>query len=433
MKADYTGTMQQLHARHGDAVYMRLGPVRSYCFAHPELVREVLVEKGASFIRWRRAMEVFSRAHGQSVLITEGTPWQRQRRMLQPVFAPKRFEAYAQQMAATGAAGLDALVIAPDGRLDFEQAMTRLTMDVILRTMFGSHAPADAAAVGDAVRVLGHAAMREMFLPFAVPQWVPLPWRRASRRALARLDALIGGVIAQRRARPHEPAGPDDLLAMLMAATDEEGDGAGLADHEVRDQCMTMFLAGHETTASALTWWGWAMAAHPDVAARAAAEVDAVLAGRPPGHADLARLPWLGQTLKETLRLWPPAAGLFTREAIEDVRIGDWLLPAGALAVTTPYVMHRDPRWFPEPERFDPERFAPERAAQLPRGAYLPFGVGPRVCIGNNFALMEMVLLAALMLQRFQFALPAGAPPPRPSLNVSLRPAQRLELVLRRR
>jgi cytochrome P450 len=430
MAEDYTGFLQRQHQHYGDAVYMRFGLLRDYGFSHPDLIREVLVEKAKSFVRWERGMQVFARAHGQSVLITEGAVWQRQRRMLQPGFGPKRFDGYARQMVAAAAAALDALPADADRPVDFEQAMTMLTMDVIMRTMFSRQAPRDGAAAGHAVRVLGRAAMKEMFLPFAVPQWVPLPWRPEAHRALQMLDALVWRLVRERRAQAGEH---DDLLAMLMSAADEEGDQGRLSDREVRDQCMTTFLAGHETTATALVWWGWAMAAHPEVAQRAAREVDEVLGTRAPRHEDVARLAYLGQTLKETLRLRPPAAALFTRQAVEDVHIGPWRVPKGALVLITPYVVHHDPRWFEAPERFDPDRFSPERAERIPRGAYLPFGVGPRVCIGNSFAMMEATLIAAMLLQRFELGLPPGTTAPQPSLNVTLRPAAGLHLLLRRR
>lgn len=427
MFKDYVGFHQQLHRRYGDAVYMRLGPFRDYCFAHPDLVREVLVEKAKSFVRWERGMQVFARAHGQSVLITEGAVWQRQRRMLQPGFGTKRFDGYARQMVAAAAGALDALPVGGEQPLDYEQAMTMLTMDVIMRTMFSSQVPQDGAAASHAVRVLSRSAMKEMFLPFAVPEWVPLPWRTETRRALRTLDTLVWRFVRERQAAPGEH---HDLLAMLMAAADDEGDQGRLSAQEIRDQCMTMFLAGHETTATALTWWGWAMAAHPEIAQRATREVDEVLGGRAPEHTDLARLTYLGQTIKETLRLRPPAASLFTRQAVEEVRIGPWTLPKGAMVLITPYVMHHDARWFDAPERFDPERFSPERAEHIPRGAYLPFGVGPRVCIGNSFATMEMTLIAAMLLQRFELRLPPDSALPRPSLNVTLRPAGGMRLLL---
>jgi cytochrome P450 len=430
MFKDYPEFHRQLQRDHGDAVYFRLGRYRDYVFSDPELIREVLVTQARSFVRWKRSMRVFALAHGQSVLITEGEVWQRQRRMLQPGFAPRRFDAYARQIGDASARAIDA--VQTDGRtpLDFEQAMTALTMDVIMRTLFSSEAPEDAVAAGAAVQVLSRAALNEMFLPFEVPQWVPLPWRPATRRALQALDALVWRLLRERRADPGEH---QDLLAMLMSAADEQDPDARLSDQEVRDQCMTMFLAGHETTATGLAWWGWAMASHPEIAHRAAAEVDAALGGRIPGHADLPRLPYLMQTLKETLRLRPPAAALFTREAVEDVQIGPWRLPRGSLVMITPFVVHHDERWFPSAERFDPDRFAPERADSIPRGAYLPFGVGPRVCIGNNFALMEMAQIAAMLLQRFELVRPAQATEPHPRLHVTLKPEGGLRLVLKPR
>jgi len=426
---DYLGVVQDNHRRHGDVVYMRFGHLQDYSVNHPDLIREVLVEKGKSFIRWERGIEVFAQAHGQSVLTTEGGTWQRQRRMLQPGFGPKRFEGYARQMVAAAAPALDALPVSASQPLDFEGAMTLLTMDVILRTMFSLGTVPEASAAAEAVKVISHAGMREMYLPFDPPAWM-LPWRREKERSLKLLDELVRRFVRERRAAPGEQ---QDLLGMLLSVRDDEGDRQGLSDEEVRDQCMTIFLAGHETTATALTWWGWAMAAHPQIAERAAREVDEVLGGREPTYADVGQLAYLGQTLKETMRLRPPAAALLSRQAIEDVTIGGWRVPRGAMVRITPYAVHHDPRWFPEPERFDPDRFAPERAEQMPRGAYLPFGAGPRVCIGSMFATIEMTLIAALLLQRFRFALPPQAPAPMPRLNVTLRPAEGLRLLLRRR
>jgi len=430
MFSDYPAYHRQLHWDCGDAAYLQLGKYHNYVFFDPELIREVLVAKGKSFVRWQRGMRVFARAHGQSVLITEGEVWQRQRRMLQPGFAPKRFDDYASHVGNAAEASLENLQVRDGEPMDFEGAMTTLTMDVIMRTMFSSRAPDDAAAASAAVRVLSQGAMKEMMLPLEVPFWVPLPWRPAVRRALRTLDAIVWRVLRDRRAHPGDQ---QDLLAMLLAASDEEGDGGGLSDQEVRDQCMTMFLAGHETTATALTWWGWAMAAHPQAARWAATEVEQVLGGRVPTPADVARLPYLTQTLKETLRMRPPAPALFNREAVEDVQIGRWTVPKGALVMTTPYAVHHDPRWFPDPDRFDPDRFSPGRAEAIPRGAYIPFGLGPRVCIGNSFAMLEMTQIAAMLLQRFELLWPAQAPQPKPRLHVTMRPEQGLQLVLRRR
>ncbi len=426
---DYLGTIQDNHRRHGDVVYMRLGSLHDYSINHPDLIREALVEKGKSFIRWKRGIEVFRQAHGHSVLTTEGDTWQRQRRMLQPGFGPKRFDGYARQMVAATAPALDALPASATQPLDFERAMTLLTMDVILATMFSLGTVPEAAAAADAVKAISDYGMREMYIPFDPPAWM-LPWRREKERALKLLDDLVWRFVRERRAAPGDRP---DVLGMLLSVRDDEGDQRGLSDEEVRDQCATIFLAGHETTATALTWWGWAMAAHPEVAQRAAREVDEVLGGREPTYADVAKLAYLGQTLKETMRLRPPAAGLITREASEDVEIGGWRVPRGAMLRITPYAVHHDPRWFPDPERFDPDRFAPGRVEQMPRGAYLPFGIGPRVCIGSMFATIEMTLIAAMLLQRFRFAMPPGAPAPTPRLKVTLRPADGLRLLLQPR
>jgi cytochrome P450 len=430
MRRDYLGFVQDLRRKHGDVVYMHIGAEHLYDVFSPELIREVLVDQTRSLIRWERATEVFAQAHGQSVLVTEGEVWQRQRRMLQPGFGPKRIADYAPLMVAAGEKALDSLASQGDREVEFEHAMTLLAMDVILRTLFSSEATQDAAAAGEAVRVLTHAAMREMFWPVSLPLWLPLPGNARKRWALRTLDALVWRHIRTRQAQGGDH---HDLLAMLMAAQDESEPGSRLSEQELRDQCMTIFQAGHETTATALTWWGWAMASHPQVAQRAHEEVDRVLGSRTPAFADLPALSFLGNTIKETLRLYTPAPALMSRRAMQDMRVGRWQVPKGSLVRITPWVVHHDPRWYPDPERFDPDRFDEARAASLPRGAFLPFGTGPRVCIGNSFSMAEMTLIAAMLLQRFELRLPPGAKTPKAAVNVTLRPAEGLRLVLSRR
>lgn len=433
MRRDYLGMARQMHSRYGDAVYARIGPERTYEFFRPDWVREVLVEQARHFIRWERGTAVFAKVHGQSVLVTEGDTWQRQRRMLQPGFGPKRMAGYAQHMVAAAAQALDALPPQPTQTLDFEHMVTQLTMDVVLRTLFSQRIDesnrAEALAAEQAVRTISHAGMEEFFWPVSLPDWMPHKW--TARRAKHMLDGLVRRHIRQRRQA--QSADHSDLLAMLMAVRDDEGgDGAALNDEEIRDQCMTIFLAGHETTAAALTWWGHTMATHPDHAQRAQDQVDQVLGQRPPCYADLPQLHYLAQTLKETMRLYPPAPSLISRRALHPVQIGPWQLPQGALVRVTPWVLQHDARWFPEPERFDPERFSDAGQAAQERGSYLPFGAGPRVCIGNLFATTEMTLIAAMVLQRFRLA-PGSDAPPQPVLNVTLRPADGLRLQLLRR
>ena len=432
MGRDFLGFWREQHARHGDTVYVKFGHIDYYALRHPEQIREVLAEKAHAFVRWERHVAVLAQLHGQSLLITEGAQLLQQRRMLQPAFSPQRFDAYTAQMPAAIGAALDAMP--GDGApLDFEHGMNMLTADVILRTMFGTRLDGgtdETAAVERAVRTLVDAGYREMFLPFALPAWLPYPGRAAKHAAMRLLDALIRAQIGARRAVDSQG---DDLLGMLLAAQDEEDAGATLDDDGVRDQLMTTFLAGHETTAAALTWAGWALAAHPDVASRAAQEVDRVLGGRVPGYGDLAQLHYLGLVVKEIMRLYSPSPGLLARRALEDVRIGDWLLPKGSVVSIMSVLPHHDARWFPDPQRFDPLRFEGEAGKAIPRGAYLPFGTGQRVCIGNSFALMEITLALAMLLQRFTVRPAPGQGEPVARMGVTQRPAGGLRLVLGRR
>jgi cytochrome P450 len=266
-----------------------------------------------------------------------------------------------------------------------------------------------------------------MFMPFIPPRWLPTAHNRRKQAAIKLLNDLIWSHIRARRAAT---APGEDLLGMLLSAVDEEGDGSMLSDREVRDQMSTIFLAGHETTASGVTWAGWVLASHPDVAARAAAEVDEVLGGRVPVFEDIARLPYLGAVIKETLRLHSPAVGTFLRTPVEDVRIGEWLIPKGSLVSILSFVPQTDARWFAEPQRFDPARFLGDAAKHIERGAYIPFGTGPRVCIGSSFAAMEMTLILATLLQRFTLRPAPGQGEPENRVQVTLRPKGGLQLVL---
>lgn len=468
MRRDYLGYFHRLQQRHGDVVHQRLLGLDDYNFFHPDHVRELLIAGHDGMIRWERATQVFADAHGQSVLVAEGPAWQRQRKLLQPGFSPQRVQGFVPLMVEASHRALDRAMpgrscgIGTDGSsgsgsvpgrstdVDFEQLMTLLTMDVILRTLFATSGvePGEASAEAAwAVHELGRVAMGEMYVPVSAPLWAP--WKRGKRRALRALDALIRGHVAQRRARSaaapgsasrdgeappratdHAPAG--DLLALLMSLRDEGG--RGLDDTALRDECMTTFLAGHETSAAALTWWGWCLAAHPQAQRRAIDEVDAVLGGRAPTAADLTRLPWLSLCIKEVLRLYPPAPALFSRQAAEELSIAGLKVPRGALLRITPGVIQRDPRWFEEPEAFRPERFDPASGhPEIPRGAWMPFGAGPRVCLGSHFALTEITLVAAMVLQRFELGLVPDAPPPEPVLNITLRPKQPLRLRMRAR
>jgi len=244
------------------------------------------------------------------------------------------------------------------------------------------------------------------------------------------LDSIIRRVIADRR-KTGEDRG--DLLSMLLHAVDSEDSKTRMTDEQARDEAMVLFLAGHDTTAAGLTWFWYVMGNYPDIQQRAHDEIETVLQSRRPGFADVSKLPFLTAVIKETLRLYPPAIGIFAREATERMELGGYEIPKGSIVYAFSYVTHRDPRWFPDPERFDPERFLGENEKKLSPFAYFPFGAGPRTCIGAHFALTEMALAAAILLRRFEFSLRPGDGPPEPLTLVSLRPKGGLSLVLRRR
>jgi cytochrome P450 len=413
----------------GGLVRQRILAERGVDVFDPELVREVMVEHADALIRWQRGPEVFAELMGQSVLVTEGATWQRQRRMLMQAFTPRRVAGYAALMTEAAAAGLDRVA---EGDVAMDALFSHLTMDVISRTLFSTPIGDDTAAAADAVQVLSETALAEMFWPFTLPDWLPLPGKAAKRRASRLLHGLLRARIEARRASAE--ARPD-LLGMLLALRDDATDGSSgqaLSPQEVYDQCMVSFQAGHETSATALLWWSWLLAAHPEAQARARAEVDALLAGRAPTADDAGALPFLSATLKEAMRLYPPVAGLLTRRLTRDITLGGVRLPARTLVRVTPWLLHRDPKAWPDaPLAFKPERFL-AGAAEIPRGAYIPFGLGPRVCLGQHFAVLEMTLIAALLLQRFELA-PVGAEAPRPRMAVTLRPDGGLTLRLKRR
>ena len=430
MRRDYLGAIA-VQQRFGDLVRQQIGRERSVDVFDPELVRKVMVDHADSLIRWERGPEVFSEALGQSVLVTEGAVWQRQRRMLMQAFTPRRVAGYVQQMVAATVQGL--MPLRP-GELAMDGLFSHLAMDVISRTLFSAPISGDTRAAAEAVQVLSETALREMFWPMTLPDWLPLPGKAAKRKARGLIHGLIRGHIDERQRHPD--AGRTDLLNMLLVLRDEDS-GTALSAQEKFDQCVLSFQAGHETTATALLWWSWLMASHPQMQARAAAEIDACLKGQPPGADAMQALPWLTATLKEAMRLFPPVAALMTRRLTREIELGGVRLPARTLVRVTPWLLHRDPRWWPrEPNAFRPERFMAAtddcNPDPIPRGAYIPFGLGPRVCLGQHFAQLEMTVIAAMLLQRFRLSTLTDTPPT-PSLAVTLRPVGGLRLMLEAR
>jgi cytochrome P450 len=431
MKTDYLGFVTGLQHAHPDIAHVQVLNEHITHVFHPDWVREILVDQAEHLIRWERATEVFSISMGQSVLVTEGAQWQRQRRMLQPGFTPKRVAGYAELMVSAAQNALDALTAqGPGPSVNMDELMTDMTLDVILKALFGSHQVTDARPVSEAIQTLSHAAISEMFKPFSWPLWMPLPSVPKVRHAKQSLDRTIQQHIQTQQSNAHDDG--QDLLTMLRLARDPEHPEQGLSPQELHDQTMVMFQAGHETSATAMTWWSGLIARHPEAAKRIHAEVDTVLQGQAPTPSALQQMPWLQASLKEAMRLYPPAAVLMTRRTLSDVHVGPWTVPQGQLIAFTPYVIQRDPRWFESPHDFKPERFLPG-APEIPRGTWMPFGTGPRVCIGQHFAMMEMGLIAVLLLQRFTLHWPEGADWPAGDLAVTLRPAAPIRLQLRPR
>lgn len=426
MARDLLGTLAGWQQTYGDVYHLRLWPEHEIVVTDPELVRALLVTHHDRLIRWERGTRVFEQLHGQSVFTSEGEAWKAKRQALQPSFSPRAAQDFVPTIAATVAAGVQAW---PQRQAlwPIERAVTALTMDVILRLMFSSPAGQETAAAAEAVHTVSAEANKEFYWPVSLPDW--LPWKAAKRRAFNVLTGLIDRHVQARLAQAPDAWPPDLLSHLLTLHRDQPGAWPLRA---VRDECMTAFVAGHETVAATLTWWAWCLAAHPEIQAKARAEVGAALGDQPPTAAKLADLPFLTQTLHETLRLYPAAPMLLARRARAPIPLGTWVFPARTLFLIPVHAMQQDARWFPDPLAFKPDRFAPD-APDIPRGAYLPFGAGPRVCLGQRLAVTEMTVIAAMILQRFDLSVPTGLAPPRPIFNVSLRPQTPLMLSLTRR
>jgi cytochrome P450 len=408
-------------AAYGDVALMRIGPQRLYLVSDPELVREVLVTQGKSFMKGR-ALQEAKRLLGEGLLTSEGSVHLRQRRLIQPLFNHERITDSGEIMAAY--AERTSARWRPDGVVDVAEEMARLTLAIVGKTLFDADVEDEAREVGDAL-----ATAIEMFDRFMLPwggvlQALPLPSSLRFRAARRRLDAIVGRMIDERR---HEPGSRGDLLSMLLTARDEE-DGSPMPAQQVRDEAMTIFLAGHETTAQALTWTWYLLSEHADVEAALHGELDRVLGGRLPAVADLDTLAYTRAVVSESMRLYPPA-WIVGRRALRDVELGEYRIPAGAIVAVSQYLVHRDPRWWPEPERFAPERWLDGSDAERPRFAYFPFGGGGRLCIGERFAWMEAMLVLSAIAQRFRLQLLPGQ---RIELSprITLRPAHGMRMTV---
>lgn len=430
MSRDLLGTLAQWREEHGDAVHLRIWPEHQVVVTHPDLVRELLVGQHDALVRWEHGISVFAQLHGHSVLVSEGQPWRSKRQALLPAFSPKAVQAQIPALADAAQAALEHWPC-QSGDWPMEQALTALTMDVIMRLVFSGAIGEDARAAEQAIREVSRAANQEFFWPLRWPD--SMPWKRRKRQALAWLRGFIDRQVQLRLAQDAEDW-PEDLLSRLLRLHRDDAQAWTL--QAVRDECVTAFLAGHETVASSLTWWSWCMATHPEAQQKVADEVQAQLQGRAPTAQDLPALRQLGFSLQEAMRLYPAAPVLISRRCTRPVQLGPWCLPARTMFMIAPGLMQRDARWFPQPDAFQPQRFADDDrdgAPAAPRGSWMPFGTGPRVCLGQHLASTEMTVVAAMLLQRLRLSVPEGAGAPRPVLQVTLRPSTPLRLRLQSR
>jgi cytochrome P450 len=411
--------------RYGDVVRFQLGPLPFVMVNNPDYIRDILVTNNRNFMKGE-GLQRGKRLIGEGLLTSEGEFHLRQRRLAQPAFHRQRIASYAATMVEY-AARERGRWRAGETR-DVARDMMRLTLAITGKTLFDADVEGEADEIREALNA-AFALFNRLTLPFSrLLERLPLPATRRFNKARERLDATIYRIINEHRASGEDRG---DLLSMLIQARDEEGDGLGMTDQQLRDEAMTIFLAGHETTANALTWTWYLLSQHPEIEAGFHAEVDEVLKGSLPTAEDFPRLRYTEMLFAESMRLYPPA-WVIGRRALGDYQINGYSIPARTILLLSQYLMHHDARFFPDPFRFDPERWTPEAKESRPKFSYFPFGGGPRLCIGESFAWMEGALVLATIAQRFKMRLAPGHPV---ELNplVTLRPKYGMRMILEAR
>src|SRR6185503_930516 len=394
-RRDPTGFLLNAALEYGDVVYLKFGPQQIFLINNPDYIRDVLVTNNRNFIK-SRGLQMARRFLGEGLLTSEGDLHRRQRRLAQPAFHKQRINSYAGVMAEYAARARDRW---DNGEtLDIHQEMMRVTLGIVGKTLFGADVESEAQEIGEALN-----AIMKLFDRITIPfpqlmNSLPLPSNYRFLKAHRRLDRTIYRIIGEHRA-----AGIDrgDLLSMLLLAQDEEGDGGSMTDVQLRDEAMTIFLAGHETTANAMTWTWYLLSQNPEIEAKLHREIDQVLEGRLPAADDVPQLRYTEMIFAESMRMYPPAWAM-GRQVLSDYEVGGYVAPAGSIILMSPWVMHHNPRYYPDPLRFDPERWTPQNREARPKFCYFPFGGGPRVCIGEGFAWMEGILLIAAIAQRWK-------------------------------
>jgi cytochrome P450 len=412
----------------GEVVRLRFLFSPAYLISHPESIKYVLQQHARNYNKDLITYTMFQPMLGQGLLINDGPSWLHQRRLMQPAFHRTRLTTYGTLMTEATVAMLQRWQACSERGVPLHMAeeMMRLTLRIVGQALFTLDLNPEVGTVGYAVTTVLELFGDYVFRPFP-PLGVPTPRNRRLQRAIHALDQVVYRMIAERRTLQTEGR---DLLAMLLLAQDEET-GQGMNDRQVRDEVMTLLLAGHETTANTLTWTWYLLSQSPEIECRLHAELNEVLGGRVPTVADLPELKYTRMVIEEALRLYPPAP-ILSRKAIAADELQGYPIAANSMIMISPYAVHRHPALWEEPERFDPERFTPERSAIRPAYAYFPFGGGPRVCIGNSFAMMEAQLILSTVAQRYQLRLIPGHPV-EPQMVVTLRPRYGLPMTIHAR
>lgn len=426
-QADLLGFTSGNFARYGGIWKIEAGKDVQYMISDPELIQEVTVKQADKFHKSADYVDPdkgLARFLGNGLVTNDGEFWKRQRKLVAPAFHSKRVEAYAQTMVDATKNMLDNWQ--GQTTLDIDDEMMRATLQIVVKTLFNVDISADAKRIGDAMTALQHMVGDNDILETFLPAWIPTTKRARSKKAVSDLDEIVYRLIGEWR---KEGKDNGDLMSMLLLARDD--DGNGMSDKQVRDEAVTLFLAGHDTTANTLNWTWYLLAQNPEIEAKLHNEIDTVLGGNLPTLADLRRLPYAEMVIKESMRLFPPAY-FFGRVAVDDVELCDYTVAKGTGIGISAYAVHRDARWWNEPERFQPERFAPENAENIRKYSYIPFGAGPRVCIGNSFAMMEAQLMLVMIAQRYQLRLSPGQVV-KPDPLLTMKPKGGLQMLLEER
>jgi cytochrome P450 len=414
MKRDFLGMLVRAAREHGDLVRFRIGASDAVLVNHPDLVERVMVSRMANYGRDRAFYRAARSILGTALLINEGDSWKRRRLTFTPMFHRKVVERSAGTMVAATQRLIERWRVRP-GTVDMSQEMSALALGIVGETLFGSDFEQDAPGIAAAEDQAAHDVFAKVQMPFQIPGFVPTPANLRLRRSRRAFELPLKKSLARARRSPDEPT----LAAMLLSARDQET-GAPLEERHILDELIGFLLAGHETVANTLTWGLALLAQHPAVAQRLRAEHTAVVGDRDATHEDVARLTETSKALNETMRMWPPGWFL-PRRALQADELNGQRIPAGQVVWVVPYVLHRHPAFWSDPDRFDPERFANEKEKGRPRHAFIPFGAGQRMCIGAAYAWLELHMVMVTLLRRFDFALAEGAAMI-PNPYVTLRP-----------